>query len=50
MAEKKVKARTGPKPETLPPFNGTFEQAVDRALLKQRPAKGWPKSTVRKAK
>jgi hypothetical protein len=50
MVDKKIKSKTGPKPETLPPFNGSFEQAVDQALDKKRPAKGWPKSTVRKAK
>ncbi|MGD0768300.1 MAG: hypothetical protein ABSB42_08915 [Tepidisphaeraceae bacterium] len=52
MAKKpaKVEARRGPKPATLPPFNGTFEQAIDTALAKQRPAKGWPKLDARKAK
>jgi hypothetical protein len=46
----KIKAKTGPKPETLPPFDGSFEKAIDQALAKKRPAQGWPKSSARKAK
>lgn len=29
---------SGPKWETLEPFNGTFEQAIDKALGKKKPA------------
>ena len=52
MAKKPAKngAKRGPKPETLPPFNGTFEQAVDLALSKKRPPGGWPKLSARKRK
>jgi hypothetical protein len=34
----------------IPPFNGTFEQAMVMALSKKRPAKGWPKPKTRKQK
>jgi hypothetical protein len=44
------KDRPGPKPEIVLPFNGTFEDAVDLALSKKRPAKGWPNPTPRKSK
>lgn len=37
------KTKPGPKPEVLEPFNGTFEQAIDKALAKGKPPKGWPK-------
>ena len=37
------KAKPGPKPEVLEPFTGTFEQAIDKALGKKKPAGGWPK-------
>jgi hypothetical protein len=36
-------SKPGPKPEVLEPFDGTFEQAIDRALGKKKPAEGWPK-------
>jgi len=39
----KPKAKPGPKPEVLEPFDGTFEQAIDKALSKKKPAGGWPK-------
>jgi len=50
MAKKapKPKAKRGPKPMTLPQFDGTFEQAIDLALSKKRPAKGWPKPVTRR--
>jgi hypothetical protein len=40
----KKSAKPGPKPQMLEPFNGTFEAAVDRALKKKPPAKGWSKA------
>jgi hypothetical protein len=39
----KATSKPGPKPELLEPFDGTFEQAIDRALSKKKPAGGWPK-------
>jgi hypothetical protein len=48
--DKPAKSKRGPKPMSLPQFNGTFEQAIDLALSKKRPAKGWPKLAARKAK
>lgn len=45
---KPAKAKRGPKPMTLPQFGGTFEQAIDLALSKKRPAKGWPKVSARR--
>jgi len=33
---------------TVPHFEGTFEQAIDTALSKKRPAKGWPKMSARR--
>ena len=36
-------AKPGPRPEVLEPFNGTFEQVIDKALGKKKPAGGWPK-------
>ena len=36
-------AKRGAKPEVLEPFNGTFEQAIDKALTKKKPVGGWPK-------
>ncbi|HSZ56769.1 MAG TPA: hypothetical protein VK797_13965 [Tepidisphaeraceae bacterium] len=35
--------KLGRKPEVLEPFDGTFEQAIDGALSKTKPAGGWPK-------
>ena len=44
MAQKrKQKAKTGPKPETLK-LKGDWQALVGKALKKQRPKKGWPKS------
>ena len=40
---KKPKAKPGPKPEVLEPFDGTFEQAIVMALSKKKRAGGWPK-------
>ena len=40
---KKPKAKPGPKPEVLEPFDGTFEQAMVKVLSKKKPAGGWPK-------
>jgi len=34
--------KTGPKPEILT-ISSDWEQAVDTALKKKRPASGWPK-------
>ena len=41
--ERKPKLKRGPKPETLEPFVGTFEQAIDKALGKKKPPAGWPR-------
>jgi hypothetical protein len=38
-----IPKKPGPKSELLEPFDGTFEQAIDRALSKKKPAGGWPK-------
>jgi hypothetical protein len=38
-----TKKRTGPKPERLK-LKGDWRQLIDKALKKQRPKKGWPKS------
>lgn len=35
--------KTGPKAEIIK-ISGDWEQAVDTALKKKRPAEGWPKS------
>jgi hypothetical protein len=35
-------AKPGPKPGVREPFDGTFEQVIDKALGK-KPAGGWPK-------
>jgi hypothetical protein len=51
MAKKPPKHRPqkrGPKPETVPQFDGTFEQAIDTALTKKRPPGGWPKHPLSK--
>lgn len=42
-APKRPPAKPGPKAEVLEPFAGTFEQAIDKALAKGKPPKGWPK-------
>jgi hypothetical protein len=31
------------KSEVLEPFDGTFEQAIVKAMSKKKPAGGWPK-------
>ena len=40
---KKPKAKPGPKPEVLEPFDDTFEQAIVKVLSKKKPAGGWPR-------
>ncbi len=39
----KKKEKTGQKPETIK-ISGDWEQAVDKALKKERPSDGWPKT------
>ncbi len=41
-AEKKPKAKTGPKPEVLK-IEGKWQDAVKKSLSKKKPAPGWPK-------
>ena len=37
------KARPQTRSAKFGPFNRTFEEAIDKALNKQRAARGWPK-------
>lgn len=39
---KKLKGKTGPKPERLK-LRGDWQALVGKALAKKRPKKGWPK-------
>ena len=39
---KKEKAKTGPEPERLK-IEGNWQEAVAKAMQKQKPAAGWPK-------
>ncbi len=43
--EKKVK--TGPAPERVK-FSGDWKKAVGKALKKERPKEGWPKTETKK--
>jgi hypothetical protein len=39
---KKARANPGPKPLVLK-YDGNWEEAVEKALAKKKPAGGWPK-------
>ena len=52
MSERQSKRRTepaarGPKPSQVK-IEGDWEQAVEKALRKKRPAEGWPQTTKKK--
>jgi len=44
IASKADKPKRGPKPETLK-LEGSWEDAIGRAIRKPRPAGGWPAKT-----
>jgi hypothetical protein len=47
MPDRVAPQRPGPEPERLK-IDGDWEQAVERALKKPRPADGWPKPQQKK--
>jgi hypothetical protein len=40
--KKRLKAKTGPKPDTLK-IEGKWQDAVKKSLGKKKPISGWPK-------
>jgi len=44
-----TRRKRGPKPDTLI-LKGEWETAVQKALEKRRPKKGWPKAKPKKGK
>jgi hypothetical protein len=47
MAKKKQKNKRGPKPDTLK-IEGDWEQAMKKAIRKEKPEEGWPKHDKKK--